>query len=382
MSGGADDRLLFGAAAPATQRVIGSIERRDALWALVCAAALIVASAFDLVERGAASLRMGEAPLRIAAWIIPALSIVVAVLAVVRRSAAIAAISTGLLAPCVALAGVLSLTLFLDRASAFTDVGVPLTLGAAFVGVAMLVRWFVYHPGGADIEESRPIPVLARSLAELVSPEGGLPVLSRLRLDQLPVTLAPEPPGAGEAVDPDWLEVVATVRSAVARLDAEQLRRRVAGETPLASWSSRPGDPWQADLGPDPAPEGLRPSTHLVAAFGPDGALDAAGDPTRLVALGLVDSWSEVVPGTEHSTHVAFHYDAPGARAPQAVLVVVPPVVDQPLDAAALVDVVLETRELARARMAVPAVLDHWSAAAPTTVLPVHDPGVDLQRSP
>jgi len=226
------------------------------------------------------------------------------------------------------------------------------------------------------------VPVLARSLAELVHPEGTMPVLSRLRLDQLPVTLIPEPPGVGEAVDPDWLEVVATVRTAVARLDAEQLRRRVAGETPLASWSSRPGDPWQADLGPDPAPEGLRAATHLVAAFGPDGALDAGADPARLVALGLLDSWSEVVPGTEHSTHVAFHYDAPGARAPQAVLVAVPPVVDQRLDGAALVDIVLETRQLARARMAVPAVLDHWSAGTPTTVLPVHDPGVDLDRTP
>ncbi|HZI98088.1 MAG TPA: hypothetical protein VFD41_11260, partial [Actinomycetales bacterium] len=226
------------------------------------------------------------------------------------------------------------------------------------------------------------VPLLARSLAELVSPEGSLPVLSRLPLDELPVPLVAEPPPSGEALDPDWLEVVAAVRTPLARLEAEQLRRRGTGSDPLATWSSRPGDPWQADLGPDPAPQGLRASTHLVAACGPPGVLDEGADPSRQVALGLLDSWSEVVPGTEHSTHVAFHYDAPGARAPQAILVAVPPVVDEPLDTATLVEIVGETRELARARMAVPSVLDAWSAGAPTTVLPVHDPGVDLDRSP
>lgn len=234
-------------------------------------------------------------------------------------------------------------------------------------------------PAGAAAQS---VPLLARSLAELVMPEGNLPILSRLPLDELPVSLAAEPPPADTPLDPDWLEMVATVRTPLARLDAEQLLRRIAGATTLSSWSNQPGDPWQADLGPDPGPEGLRPASRLVAAFGPPGVLDGGGNPARLVALGLLDSWSEVVPATEHSTHVAFHYDAPGARAPQAILVAVPPAVDEALDTDVLVDIVLETRELARARMAVPSVLTEWSAGAPTTLLPVHDPGVDLDRTP
>ena len=87
------------------------------------------------------------------------------------------------------------------------------------------------------------VPLLARSLAELATAEGNLPVLSRLRRDDFPVTLAAEPPPTDTPLDPDWLEVVATVRSPLARLEAEQLRRRVAGDPALASWSNRPGRP-------------------------------------------------------------------------------------------------------------------------------------------
>jgi hypothetical protein len=226
------------------------------------------------------------------------------------------------------------------------------------------------------------VPLLARSLAELVSPEGRMPILSRLPRNQLPVALSAEPPASGTALDPAWIEVVAAVRAPLARLESEQLVRRLTGGVPLASWSSRPGDPWQADLGPTPPPLGLAASTHLVAAFGPGDAFDPHGDPARPIALGLLDSWGEVVPSTGHATQVAFHHDAPGARAQQAILVAVPPVVDRPLDTQTLVDILLETRELARARMAIPPRLDAWSAGAPATVFQVHDPGVDLNRSP
>jgi hypothetical protein len=206
-------------------------------------------------------------------------------------------------------------------------------------------------------------------------------VLSRLGLAALPVQLTTEPPAAGEAVDPDWLEVVAAVRSPLARLESEQLRRRIDRTPPLSSWSSRPGDPWQAVLPPDPPPLGLGASSHLIVAFGPEGTLDPEPDPLRPVALGLLDSWGETVPSTEQATQVAFHYDAPAARAPQAILVAVPPVLTAPLDSATLVDILGETRELARARMAVPETLGSWSAATPAIVLPVHDPGVALDPS-
>ena len=37
-----------------------------------------------------------------------------------------------------------------------------------------------------------------------------------------------------------------------------------------------------------------------------------------------VDEWVEAVPSPEQATGVAFHYDAPGACAPQAILLAVP----------------------------------------------------------
>jgi hypothetical protein len=39
----------------------------------------------------------------------------------------------------------------------------------------------------------------------------------------------------------------------------------------------------------------------------------------------LVDEWSEVIPGRTEQTAIAFHYDDPGAEAPQTVLVAVAP---------------------------------------------------------
>lgn len=92
----------------------------------------------------------------------------------------------------------------------------------------------------------------------------------------------------------------------------------------MSAWTTRPGDPWQLDAGP-PDASGLVTASTLLAAFAPSGALEPGADPERLVAVGLLDQWTEVVPAVDHTTTVAFHHDAPGARAPQAVLVAVPP---------------------------------------------------------
>jgi hypothetical protein len=70
----------------------------------------------------------------------------------------------------------------------------------------------------------------------------------------------------------------------------------------------------------------------------------------RLAGL-VVDDWMETIPAAVETTGVAFHYDAPGSRAPQAVLLAVPP---DPAATAwsfeALRDTVLEALDLARIR--------------------------------
>ena len=90
-----------------------------------------------------------------------------------------------------------------------------------------------------------------------------------------------------------------------------------------------------------------------MAVFGPPGALPTrpTASSTGRVAAAVIDRFAETIPDTEHTASVAFPHDLPVARAPQAVLLAVPPVVDEPLTTQTLVDIVAEVRDLARARM-------------------------------
>ena len=47
--------------------------------------------------------------------------------------------------------------------------------------------------------------------------------------------------------------------------------------------------------------------------------------PTDAIAGFLCDEWQEFVPSTTQTTGISFHYDAPGARAPQSLVLAVPP---------------------------------------------------------
>ena len=98
------------------------------------------------------------------------------------------------------------------------------------------------------------------------------------------------------------------------------------------------------------APDARRPipgirRAPVVVAYGP--GVEA---PVTSVAIAALDGWTDSVPSRRHATFAAFGFNAPKSRAPQAVLVAVPPDISQRLDNAGLLDVVLETRELAHAR--------------------------------
>jgi hypothetical protein len=179
----------------------------------------------------------------------------------------------------------------------------------------------------------------ADAIAALIAPEGGWPVLARVPEAVLAGT-AVEDPAATPRLDPDWLEVVASVRPALARFEAAQLG---AGSGRLAAWSNRPGDPWQTSTGPG-----------LLAVFGPAGAVAAHPSGQAAVALAVIDRFAETIPASEHVAAVAFPHDLPPARAPQAIVLAVPPVVDEDLTTDTLIDVIGEVRALARARMAAP----------------------------
>ncbi len=160
-----DDALIAGAAAPTRTRRIASGARLDVVWILVTSAALVISSVFDLIDLPTQRLRTGDAPLRVFVIGLPLVACVLAGVAARRRSELVAAAATGVLGPGIALAGSLSVSLFLDDDSAFADVGVAVSLVAALLGTVMLVRWFVYHPLSLLVDERRPLRALSYGAA-------------------------------------------------------------------------------------------------------------------------------------------------------------------------------------------------------------------------
>jgi seryl-tRNA synthetase len=79
--------------------------------------------------------------------------------------------------------------------------------------------------------------------------------------------------------------------------------------------------------------------------------------PSRLAGL-MVDEWVEVTPRQKEQTGVAFNFDAPGSRPPQAILLAVAPGDRSTWDIETVESIVSETMELARLRMVESAQLD------------------------
>jgi hypothetical protein len=105
---------------------------------------------------------------------------------------------------------------------------------------------------------------------------------------------------------------------------------------------------WRWGALPPAAGQDLR-GVVAVAAHAPS-ALTSIAAADTMAGL-FIDEWSESIPATEETTGLGFHFDAPGARPPQSVLLAVPadPAADHwTLDG--LVDVVQEAMALARLR--------------------------------
>ncbi len=88
---------------------------------------------------------------------------------------------------------------------------------------------------------------------------------------------------------------------------------------------------------------------------------------TTLIAGLLVDEWSELVPTATEQTAFAVHYDSPGAEAPQAVLLAVPPDRERSTwDPETLLAIVEETFDLAKIRSVDRDLLGPWAMLVPT----------------
>lgn len=211
--------------------------------------------------------------------------------------------------------------------------------------------------GAADEAGTREMAALAevfgqdfRALPPVGTPTGGSALVAALAQSASLV--------AGDPLAPaDWLRRAGRVRSATGLLDDVLLYSQALGtggpfalavaQLPTAPFIQADGSPapprWVAlpftgKLGPEPV-------TSLVVHAAP------GLDPAKPLSGLVVDEWPETVPAAELSTGIAFHYDAPGARPPQAILLAVHPDPQQPWSSAILADVILETIELAKLRL-------------------------------
>jgi hypothetical protein len=152
-----------------------------------------------------------------------------------------------------------------------------------------------------------------------------------------------------------WLQQVAKARAPAALLDDalalgellvdETRAKPLVGQLPVTDGEAciarnAPSDPTEGRLG-------LFAVDH--------GGLDALKAGAPLSGL-VVDSWTERIAASEQVTGLAVHFDAPSSRAPQAMLLVVPPEGEKwSFDLVA--DSLMETLELAKLRAVDPDIL-------------------------
>jgi hypothetical protein len=241
-------------------------------------------------------------------------------------------------------------------------------------------------PQPGSFNDQTPVQEIARALSELASPGSGFPIYGRMLRSDLDRLLPQYPDSEPEAkrftrlkanpqMDQTWLEVVAPVRSSLARLESFQLE---VGSSRFLAWTNQ-DDPWE--LQPLPPEARVERVSQQVIAYAPAGLLNS--QPQRNLAVAQLDSWGETVPSEKHATAAAFGFNAPAAHAPQAILLAVSPDESRPLTNETLAQIILETRELAHARMAIPSDIEPYAGIFPFTMLPLRPvTGVSFNLTP
>ncbi len=174
---------------------------------------------------------------------------------------------------------------------------------------------------------------------------------------------------AGDDLAPaTWLQRMALVRAGADRLArvrgaAELLRSGVVPrDLVLVQLPHTPGEHWLA------LPfTGTAAQAQLAIVAHCSGAVNFSAPLAGL----FCDAWPETIPGREETTGVAFHHPAPNARAPQAVLLAIPPAATNPTwSVEAILDTLIEAHDLARIRAVAPHSLEWLGTLLPTILLP------------
>jgi hypothetical protein len=181
--------------------------------------------------------------------------------------------------------------------------------------------------GGPPIPPADAFVTGVRRALRTVAGRQDLPVLPIVARSLLPVFRL------NAELDSVWLEIVAAVHPRLAPLEASRLDPNAPDWAAAVAAPDSSIDPWHV-------------SGPVVVAYG-----SAVNDDGGTVAIAAIDAWSDSVPSRRHNTVAAFGFNAPKSRAPQAVLLAVPPDISTRLDNSSLLEVILETRELVHARM-------------------------------
>lgn len=169
-----------------------------------------------------------------------------------------------------------------------------------------------------------------------------------------------------------WFNGASLVRAPLALWNKVRLYSRAlskAGNSwAVAQLPFKSTDVWAGSKMTDPT--ALRGKVSLVIQRA--GTLPVAA--TDSLAGLYIDEWSEVIPSAKRTTGVAFHYDNPGAEAPQVVLVAVhanPAAPAAKWDTGELVSTILVAMDLAKVRAVTPHEIPHAPSFLPLLYYPV-----------
>lgn len=242
-------------------------------------------------------------------------------------------------------------------------------------GRARLDALTTLQTGWADADalaDPTPEARLARARATSATLLGkGFPLLPRVRVADGPASAAAFDAsdtllGGVPAQATAWLRKLAHVRADVARLDdvitlSELIRDGAHLHPTIGQLPDQ--DVWVSTAAPADRTQG-----YLGLCTLDHGGLDALRADKALAGL-VLDSWVERIPADQVTTGVALNFDAPSSRAPQSLLLMVPPR-DESWSFQLVVDTLMETLEAARLRAVDPDILDSYGHQFPAIYPP------------
>jgi hypothetical protein len=189
----------------------------------------------------------------------------------------------------------------------------------------------------------------------------------------LALNLGKTPPfGATPSAIRKWLQQAARARPALSLWRKLGMYATALGRTPPLDFevAQLPFDASAAWVALPFATEKQRPSSgHLSLALH-----RPAKPPVTASWFGLfLDDWTETIPKIKETTSIAFHYDDPGAEAPQAVLLAVPPTRAENWDIETFAAILNETVDLAHIRAVDLELLGEFGQLIPAIYLPTDE---------